>query len=83
MNIEAWNTIVTIVLGGVLVAAIAGIALMYRQVGELRVTLVNLTTAVAAMTEANVVARREQREDNATIHRRIDDLARRTERNAT
>ena len=77
MSLEWLNAVAVIVLGGVLVAAVAGVVLMYRQVGELRVALVHIAETLEQMTAQTAAERREAREDNARIHLRIDDLVKR------
>jgi hypothetical protein len=72
------DSIAAVVLGGLLISAVTGNILMYRQVGELRVGVLHLAQALEALAATNVEARRVLRDDNAAIHLRIDDLVKRS-----
>ena len=78
MSLEMLNALAVVVLGGLLLSAVTGVVLMYRQMGELRATLDHLSRTLQDLTEANTIERREMREDTARIHLRIDDLVKRT-----
>lgn len=71
------SAIFVAVLAGLLIAAVAGVILMYRQVGQLHTAINGLAKALDAMDEGNTATRRETREDIARIHLRIDDLVKR------
>jgi len=77
MSLEMLNAVAVIVLGGLLLSAVTGVVLMYRQIGELRVALQHLTETLESMAAINARERLETREDNARIHLRIDDLVKR------
>jgi len=56
------------------VAAISGLILMYRQVGELKVELGHLSRAIEAMTAAARDERAAARDEIRRLHDRIDTI---------
>jgi hypothetical protein len=56
------------------VAAVSGLILMYRQVGELKVELNHLSRAIEDMTQAARDERAASRDEIRRLHERIDSL---------
>ena len=69
MSTEVWSLFVA-VFAGVMIAAISGVIVMFRQVGQLHTAIVGLTKVIDGY-------RQETRDDFARVHQRIDDLGQR------
>lgn len=70
-----WMTgLFVVVLGGVIVSAIAGNLMMYRQVGELKEAVEGLKDMLKAMSEDQDGYRQEVRAEQRVLHKRIDRL---------
>ena len=77
MSPDVLSMIFVTVLAGLLIAAVTGVVIMYRQVGQLHIAIINLTDTLGTLRDAVSDDRRETHEDIARIHLRIDDLVKR------
>ncbi len=76
MSVEAVMTIIAGALSTLCIAAICGLVLMYRQVGQLQISVEHFGRALEDFAQEQKDDRGEARADRATIHRRIDELTR-------